>query len=1124
MTSAFTKASTSAEAAAYKTVDRSAHGAAAGQPVPGVRGRLVSESFARDLVSTLDGAEPAPPEFRRALEAWWRRCDATLGPARGVRTIADVALLPLLQLLGLAILHRSDGEDDCWLELRAGARSPVTALAIGWNEPLARARSAAIVHAISSDARWCLCCNGTSLRIIDTRRTWSREFLEFDMAILAEEAAAQSLLWSIARAQALNAEPPVLDRAVVLSARQGVEVCRALGAGVLEALRLVLGALARRACQRYTPDDLFEHSLTVLYRVLFLLFAEARGLVPIWHPLYRDQYSVASIVDTLLSGRPYRGLWLAIQAISRLAHSGCSAGELTVTAFNGRLFAPSQAAAFDRTRVDDESLGRAIVAVTTTSSRNSMARIAYRDLDVEQLGAVYEQVLDYQPSPSGMAIPLIRTGDRRKSTGTFYTPRGVTSFLVRRTLDPLLAGRSADGMLALRILDPAMGSGAFLVAACRHLAAAVEDALIAEGRWHANDVTADDRVALRREIASRCLFGVDLNPMAVQLARLSLWLATLSADKPLSFLDHHLVVGNSLVGATPADLKRQPSREGARRRRQSPLPLFDDEHLASTLAESVQVRLRLAADPDSTASVVRAKEQALAALHDRTAALGRWSRALDLWCAGWFWDEGAPPDRRTSAALVDDVLHDRGTLARHITAALLSHTDALAERHRFLHWPLAFPEVFVDGHGEPLARPGFDAVVGNPPWDMVRGDSGSRDVRTDRRLDAQRLTDFVRESGVYHVESRAHANRYQLFVERALQLVRDGGRVGLVLPSGLASDAGAAPLRRHLFDRAEVDDVTGFDNRHGIFPIHRSVRFVLLTCTAGRPTAQIRCRFGLTNPDDLERVDPPERSPLVLTRRFLSRLSGEDDLGVPELVTATDLSLVERLSARVPRLSSNEGWDAHFGRELNASDDRDAFTAFAGDVQARPIVEGKQVEPFRVALERSRYQLRRDRDVGARAPRRARLAYRDVASATNRLTLIAAVLPARAVTTHTLFCLKTPVPSDAQHVLCALLNSYVANYLVRLRVNTHVTVALVSRLPVPVVRTGEEAFERLSTLAQTLARARTPVEEMEEYAELHALAAKLYGLSPTDFEHVLSTFPLVPQGTRTRALRRLAAL
>ena len=236
-----------------------------------------------------------------------------------------------------------------------------------------------------------------------------------------------------------------------------------------------------------------------------------------------------------------------------------------MTAFNGRLFAPTQSAAFDRTRIEDTVMGAAVMAVGTTRSRSTgRVRISYRDLDVEQLGAVYERVLDYEPA-AGRALRLSRTRDVRRSSGTFYTPRAVTAFLVRRTLEPLVRGRCAEEILRLRILDPAMGSGAFLVGACRYLASAAEDSLLRDGRWHHGDVTATDRAALRREIAQRCLFGVDLNPMAVQLARLSLWLASLASDKPLTFLDHHLVAGDSLIGGTLDDALRP-----ACRRRPSP--------------------------------------------------------------------------------------------------------------------------------------------------------------------------------------------------------------------------------------------------------------------------------------------------------------------------------------------------------------------------------------------------------------------------------------------------------------------------------------------------------------------------------------------------------------------------
>jgi hypothetical protein len=208
-----------------------------------------------------------------------------------------------------------------------------------------------------------------------------------------------------------------------------------------------------------------------------------------------------------------------------------------------------------------------------------------------------------------------------------------------------------------------------------------------------------------------------------------------------------------------------------------------------------------------------------------------------------------------------------------------------------------------------------------------------------------------------------------------------------------------------------------------------------------------------------------------------------------------------------------------FGRELNASDDRGFFEAATPLSAGRRVVEGKQIEPFRVGLARCRLALKPGIDV--RAPRRARLAYRDVASASNRLTLIAAIVPASAVTTHTLFCLRTPLALPQQQVLCGLLNSYVANYLIRLRVNTHVTVSLVSRLQVPVVKTGQADFGRLHALADALAKGSRAAEETAEYVELQAVVARLYGLSTDDFAHVLDTFPLVPGAVRTAALDRL---
>ena len=1082
----------------------------------GVRGRLISAAFAESQLNAPSGYAGPPADVVRHLDRWSERVQANLGPASSARAIADGAVTPLLRILGYEIKRRTDRGPAVVLEAgAAGITVPVAVTA--WGDSLDDVWRDVVLDGIRSDGRWGLACNGVSLRVIDVRRTWNRQYLEFDLAPISDDEGATRLLWELLGARSMASRPPVLDTAVEQSARHGVAVRKALGDGVLEALTLVFGALATRRGQP-PPRLLFEQALTVLYRILFLLFAEARALVPMWHPIYRDRYSINGIVTALLEGRQYGGIWSAILAISRLAHAGCKAGDLTMTPFNGRLFSPAHSSAFDRSRMADSVLGSAVLAVGTTKSTGPRARISYSDIDVEQLGSVYERVLEYEPADSSPPS-LVRTCDVRRSSGTFYTPRAVTAYLVRQALAPLVRERTAEGILELRVLDPAMGSGAFLVAACRYLATAAEERLIAEGRWHRGDVTAADRAALRRQIAQRCLFGVDLNPMAVQLARLSLWLATLAADKPLTFLDHHLISGDSLLGADLDAVLRQPMGGGWTHRRPGALPLFERIDATPAIEQAVLTRSRMALEPDDTPAAVSSKEKALAALQGSRSELQRWSRVLDLWCSGWFWQRGDRPGTAIFGELCDRILERRALLPDRVTREFLDHVSLLSDRYRFVHWPLAFPEVFYDPAGRPLPDAGFDAVLGNPPWDMVRGDSGEGGVRADRRAEARRFSDFVREAGVYRVDTRAHVNRYQLFVERALQLTRPGGRIGMVVPSGLVTDSGAAPLRRYLFDRAAVDSVTGLDNRAGLFPIHRSLRFILLSATAGAPTGSIRCRFGVSTVEELERESPP----LVINRALIARLSGPDDFGIPELRTENDLRIVESLSARWPWLGSADGWHVDFGRELNATDDKGSFRAYRGRGTARPVLEGKHVDAFRTACEASRYEL----PAGAladRVPRRARLAYRDIASATNRMTLIAAVVPARVVTTHTLLCLRSRLSLNAQHVLCALMNSFVANYLVRLRVNTHVTVALVSRLPVPLLTSGHRAFHRLASLSRALGDAGGPVEEMPEYAEAQALAAHVYGLSEDDLRHILSTFPLIPADVKCRTIHAFAQM
>lgn len=1086
--------------------------------IAGLSGSLFSHEVVAEAMGLRD--DGATATAARTLRAWQARVAKDMGPASSARAVFDRVAVPLMEAFGFRIVPLDGRAGTCLhAQLEAGGIAAAVLIVTDWGRDPSTAWRESVRLGIGRTVRWCVCVTGPSIRIFDASRTYSRRYAQFELEIAIHEPAAFSVLWGLLHADAFGSgSQSTLDRAVRLSEQFRAEVRASLQDGVLDALRALLGAFAtarNRRRARADPAALLDESLVVIYRVLFLLFAEARGLVPKWHPVFRDSYTIESLRGPIERQPGPPGLWESLQAIARLAHDGCHAGTLQMPAFNGRLFSPVHAPLAESVALDDRAVRDAMLALTTRTRAHGRQRIAYADLGVEQLGGVYERILDFSPAAvegNAYALTLVRAG-RRKATGTFYTPRALTEFLVRRTLAPLVAGASADGILSLRVLDPAMGSGAFLVAACRHLAAAYESALVREGVMSPLDVAESDRASFRRAVAQRCLFGVDVNPMAVQLGRLSLWLATLAGDRPLTFLDHHLRTGNSLVGASLDDVVRQPPLRGGRRGAAA-LPLFDVEAVDDAIGSVVTPRLSLARDPGDTIDQVRAKERLLMSIQQDSSPLARWKAVADLWCAEWF-RERQRTTPATFGALVDELLGRGRVLPRHVSGTLLDEARTVARREAFFHWPLEFPEIFYESDGGPSSSPGFDAVIGNPPWEMLRGDRGTSH-------DAAALTAFTRESGTYRLQSDGHANLYQLFAERALSLVRKGGRLGLVLPSGFAIDHGCAALRRAVLDSTGVDTFVSIENRDGLFPIHRGLKFLLLAATAGGSTQSLPCRGGIRSPDTLDVLpDGDDRGTVELPRALLDQVSG-DQLAIPDVRTAIDAAILSRIAFSVPPLSGPGGWNVAFGRELNATDDREHFVAAPGSDGDYPIVEGKQITPFAVDAHASRFCIA-PRDAGrllgsSRPFTRARLAYRDVASASNRLTLIAAIVPPRIVTTHTLFCMKADVDLEIQHFLCGVFNSFVANYLVRLRVNTHVSVAIIERLPVPRPPRDSPAFLDVVRLSRALAS--TPGDR-DAAARLQASVGFLYGCTDAEFQHVLDSFPLVPVEERYAAMARL---
>jgi len=1018
---------------------------------------------------------------------------------------------PAVRALGFEVRAIEFHDRFVWVVLQSGA-TPVGLLVSPFAERLDALWRPAVVKARAAGARWCLLFNATHLRIVDAGRLHSRRFTQISLDAAAADSRTAAALRLLAGAPALNPGQggAGLSALIADSDRHAASVCRSLRDGVLDASQHLLQALAAR---RGPPiAAAFEQSLTIVYRLLFLLFAEARALVPVWHPVYRESYSVEQLRDAVAAGRAH-GTWDTLRAIARLAHAGCSAGDLQVTPFNGRLFAPARTPLADRRDLDDRAAERSILSLTTRRAPDGEATevISYRELGIEQLGAVYETLLDYRPvieppTGGGQTVVSLRPGSGvRKSSGTFYTPLPLADHLVRETLAPLVAGRDAAAILELKVLDPSMGSGAFLVCACRYLADAYEAALVESGRHRPGDFGTAEHAAARRLVAERCLYGVDVNPMAVQLARLSLWLASLAADRPLSFLDHHVVAGDSLLGTWLACLRRPPL---TRKPHPRTLPLFDGTQLADAVRVALPVRWQLAVAPNDTPQQVRAKERALAELNDEAAALARWRRVADLWCARWFGGEDGPSPALFTE-LADAILTGRSALSASVRDRFLRSAAAIAAERRFFHWELEFPEVFFDAGGARRPDAGFDAILGNPPWDMIRGDADEQQEIA-RRLAAATVR-FTRDSGVYENQSDGHANRYQLFLERAIALTRPGGRIGLVLPAGICTDYGSRRLRQALFDRCDVDRIAGFDNRRAIFPVHRSVSFVLVTATAGAVTRRIACRFGDTDPAALEEFRPAAE----LTRAALERVAG-DALTIPQLRTACDWEILERATVSFAPLA--EGWSARFGRELNATDDRGVLRPDA----AIPVIGGQHLTPFRCnsTLQRQTISARDARRLLGDRWRSPRLGYRDVASATNRTTLIAAIVPAACVSTHTVFCLRTALSSRAQHFLCGLFNSLVVNYLARLWVTTHVTTAVVERLPVPRADQAGPALLPIAEIARLLARR----WDTAAFAELNARVAALYRLTSDDFAHVLGTIPLIDAGERDAMFRRFRQL
>ena len=703
-----------------------------------------------------------------------------------------------------------------------------------------------------------------------------------------------------------------LDRALAGAADYVETVVNTLTNAVFEIVYPQLIEAFYQAAPDADPDAIQEASLTLLYRLLFLMYAEDRRLLPIGNANY-DRVSLRSLRRTMLeelaANQPFTSrvpvYWLRLQELFEWIDDGQA--DIPLPAYNGGLFNRRRPELLTRVQLSDASLARVInnLGAAAVHGSTEQALVNFRDLSVEQLGTLYERLLEWHPVIREGQVSAQLQPYARKDTGSYYTPPELVRLIVEQTLGPLVAEREerfrelavslasdtrdfetrrrelmaadpAEAVLRIKALDPAMGSGHFLVDALDYLTGEVDRLaglgaevagwlpddgpyvspvesrtanigqeirrLAAANGWEASADSLTDRAIIRRMVLKRCIYGVDLNPLAVELAKMSLWLHSFTVGAPLTFLDHHLRCGDSLVGGwlaqTGEDIREAgggfanyvfasmaTAADGIHAIEQLDdadiSEVKESEELFRSMQETVAPVRRmlnfftglrwLAAGSSSRPLALRQPRQLRRQIGDDHAAAVEWwllqdyNIQLSLLQYG---PDAISDDRRETANF------DFAGFARFI--ALWRLIDELAEGRRMLHWELAFPGVFDNWNPR---RGGFDAVIGNPPWERVKLQevewfapetrrpeiayaapaSRRREMIEQLMVDdaplyadysealnaADTMLSYARACGYYTLLGGGDTNLYGLVLERALDLIRSDGIVALLTPSGI---------------------------------------------------------------------------------------------------------------------------------------------------------------------------------------------------------------------------------------------------------------------------------------------------------------------------------------------------
>jgi hypothetical protein len=802
------------------------------------------------------------------------------------------------------------------------------------------------------------------------------------------------------------------------------------------------------ADEQASLDDVRQAALILLYRLLFILYAEDRDLLPVNDARY-DNYGLRDNVRMAIGARKSNNdtfsstaarYWVTLDDLCRAIDKGDAS--IGLPPYNGGLFDATRTPLLTKIRLPDTVMAEVIDKLSFERKDSEPKYINYRDLSVQQLGSIYERLLEHEVIREGPVVDIRPNIFARKGSGSYYTPDDLVSLIIRETLEPLIASRMqvfrdkaaelaegdqeaglkltalkrvdpAERLLDLRICDPAMGSGHFLVSLVDYLSdqviaaiaetetlvewtsedhpyispladriEAIRNTILGnaeERNWTVDPEQLDDRHIIRRMVLKRCVYGVDKNPMAVELAKVALWLHSFTVGAPLSFLDHHLRCGDSLFGSWVKTGIDKATAYG------SPLLLHESVKTAYGSAASMQMIEGL---PDAEIAEAHRSQEIFDGVQVMTAPLNaflsvqhaiEWLNLKEktdlIVLKSFFGGEFGDPiliAAGKAKPLLPGVGAGAEALKKHLPAAdklarinaILTQARMLIAEERFLHWQVTFPGVWSEWQGADLVG-GFDAIIGNPPWDrmklqqvewfaarrreialaqkasdrhrMIAALEAAKDpLAFDYRKASTRAESGARMAckvGDYPLLSGGDINLYSLFVERAMHLVKPDGMVGLLTPSGIASDLTASKFFKGVAIEGRLKAFYDFENRRTrynagpFFPdVDSRFKFSAMITSPKRTFPAAECAFFLQDVSEL--ADSNRRFPL--TAADFARVNPNTGTA-PIFRSRRDAALTTRIYANaqvlVDRSSGTEqkAWPIKYATVFHMTNDSGLF-------------------------------------------------------------------------------------------------------------------------------------------------------------------------------------------------------